>query len=276
MENYLDETVPELTSYLSRGLNVLDVGCGPGSLTVDVAKAVLPGEVVGVDQMQTKIDAARQLAEEWNVINARFRVGDIYNLDCSSDTFDVVFSHNVLHQLIDPVKALSEQRRVAKPGGWVIAAGVRDLGLSPRYPECPMIEKALSGLTQFFQLYQRRYEAGEHGPTSTLLETDYFDAHAGRRCPEWFSEAGLTHMDIQVRVFRMEHPGAENMKIQNIDWLPAMDDAESPFQKAYARVFEEGLLDEDTLARARQELMAWYKHPHAFHFHTYVFAAGKA
>ena len=72
----LDATCPpQLGSYLRPGLKVLDVGCGPGPVTLDVALVVRPGSVIGVDSAERLIEAAKALAEELQVDNATFQVG---------------------------------------------------------------------------------------------------------------------------------------------------------------------------------------------------------
>ncbi len=104
-------------------MQLLDVGCGPGAITVGLAGVVAPGEVVGVDFQATQVDQARALAAERGVVNARFEIGDAYQLPFPDGSFDALFAHAVLMHLRDPVRALAEMRRVLRPGG---IAGVRD------------------------------------------------------------------------------------------------------------------------------------------------------
>lgn len=108
-----------LVPYLRPGLRVLDVGCGPGNLTADLAAHVPDGSVHGVDASETIVGDARR--DHGDV--ASFSVGDVHALDFADDTFDVVHAHQVLQHLDRPVDALTEMRRVARPGGVV---GVRD------------------------------------------------------------------------------------------------------------------------------------------------------
>src|SRR6266540_1778182 len=60
--------------HLRPGMRVLDVGCGPGSITLGLAEAVAPGEAVGVDVQSPQVERARDLATERGVANARFEV----------------------------------------------------------------------------------------------------------------------------------------------------------------------------------------------------------
>jgi SAM-dependent methyltransferase len=103
--------------YLHPGMSVLDCGCGPGSLTIELAERVAPGEVVGIDLSGQALDQARALAEARRVGNVRFEVGNVYELPYPAVSFDAVFSHALVSHLSEPARALVEMRRVLKPGG---------------------------------------------------------------------------------------------------------------------------------------------------------------
>jgi SAM-dependent methyltransferase len=108
--------------YLRPGMRVLDVGCGPGTITLGLAEAVAPGEVVGVDVREDRLALARAAATERQVPNARFERGDVYALPFPDAAFDAALVHAVLEHLPDPGRALAAVRRVLRPGGVV---GVR-------------------------------------------------------------------------------------------------------------------------------------------------------
>ncbi len=98
-------TAPNSAAYLLRhlgpGLNLLDVGCGPGTITVDLAAHVAPGRVVGLDAGRPIIEQARGLSD-----SVEWRVGDAYTLETNLHDFGVVHAHQVLQHLADPVTAL--------------------------------------------------------------------------------------------------------------------------------------------------------------------------
>ena len=115
----VDNSAAYLIDRLVPGAEVLDVGCGPGTITIDIATRVAPGRVLGVDSAADVVDAAR--AEAGGVDNLELRVDDIYALQLDDDSFDVVHAHQVLQHLTDPVAALREMHRVCRPGGVVAA-----------------------------------------------------------------------------------------------------------------------------------------------------------
>ena len=106
-----------LLPYLRPGLRVLDFGCGPGSMSVGLAKAVEPGELHGVDMEESQIELARAVAEEAGQTNATFHVADITDLPFEDGFFDVAHCHEVLGYIPDTQAALAEVKRALKPGG---------------------------------------------------------------------------------------------------------------------------------------------------------------
>lgn len=100
---------------------VLDLGCGPGTITLGLARRAR--RVVGLDAAAKMVEQARELAAGSEVDNVSFEVGSAYQLPFGDCTFDVVYAHQVMQHLADPVRALREARRVLRPGGLV---AVRD------------------------------------------------------------------------------------------------------------------------------------------------------
>lgn len=106
-----------LLAHLETGQEMLDVGCGPGTITVDLAAHTAPGTVVGIDTEAAVIARADELAHRRDAVNVRFCCGDVYALAFEDCSFDVVHAHQVLQHLADPVAALVEMRRVLRNGG---------------------------------------------------------------------------------------------------------------------------------------------------------------
>ena len=104
-------------AYIGGRDRVLDVGCGPGSITVGLSQAA--GHVIGVDVDEAEFTDARTYASELGIDNVEFREGSIYQLDFPDGSFDVCTLFAMLETLDDPLAGLAEVRRVLKPGGLI-------------------------------------------------------------------------------------------------------------------------------------------------------------
>jgi len=143
-------------SQLREGMRLLDMGCGSGSITVGLAAAVAPGEVVGIDVEPAVIERARGRAEDGAVPNLSFEVGSAYALPFPDGTFDAVFAHTLLQHVRDAPTVLRQARRVLKPGG-VIGLREGDWGTWVIAPPSDAIEQAIA-------LYLRLWEHNGGNP----------------------------------------------------------------------------------------------------------------
>ena len=96
------------------GLKVLEIGCGLGTDGVQFARA--GADYTGVDLTEAAVDLARRNFE-WRNLAGEFRTADAENLDFPENSFDLVYSHGVLHHTPDTERAIREVHRVLKPGG---------------------------------------------------------------------------------------------------------------------------------------------------------------
>lgn len=112
--------------HLKPGFHLLDAGCGPGTITLGLARRVGAGEVTGIDIEDSQFVIAQDQARQAG-LNVTFRKADIYRLPFENASFDAAFSHAVLQHLSDPLAALAELRRVLKPGA-VIGIRAGDMG----------------------------------------------------------------------------------------------------------------------------------------------------
>jgi SAM-dependent methyltransferase len=163
-----------LLPHLAENARVLDVGCGPGTITAGLADRVPRGHVTGIDPSAEVV--AQATAAAGPRANLTFTAGDVYALDYPDASFDVVFAHQVLQHLGDQARALREMRRVTRPGG-VVAVRDGDYGGFTWYPELPVLD-------EWMALYQRvaRGNGGE--------------PDAGRRLLAWARAAGFADADI--------------------------------------------------------------------------------
>jgi ubiquinone/menaquinone biosynthesis C-methylase UbiE len=180
----VDNSAAYLAPYLAPGTNVLDVGCGPGTITVDIARLVAPGRVRGIDAAADVVADARASAGE--TANVEFAVDDVYALAAADASFDIVHAHQVLQHLPDPVGALREMRRVCKPGG-VVAARDGDYGAFRWYPDEPMLDRWLD-------LYE------------TIARRNRGEPDAGRFLLAWAHAAGFTEVEAGASVWCFATP----------------------------------------------------------------------
>jgi SAM-dependent methyltransferase len=176
-----------LLPLLRPGVDLLDVGCGPGSITVDLAEIVAPGRVRGIDVTDEPLAQARQSAAERGV-TVEFAVDDTYQLSDPDDSYDVTHAHQVLQHLSDPVAALREMRRVTRPGG-VVAIRDADYAAFTWWPADERLDTWL-----------RLYRAVAHGNDA--------EPDAGRRLLAWAHEAGFTELTPSASVWCHATPEA--------------------------------------------------------------------
>ncbi|SDB95026.1 methyltransferase domain-containing protein [Microbacterium enclense] len=168
-----------LVSSLSAGARILDVGAGPGSITVDLADRVFPGEVVGVDAAPDVVEVARAVVGDRT--NVTFRVDDAYALDAPDASFDIVHAHQTLQHLARPVDALREFGRVAGPEGLVAVRDV-DYGGVIWHPRIPALDEWIV-----------LYDAVHRGISG--------EPNAGRLLKAWTREAGFSRIEASASVW---------------------------------------------------------------------------
>ena len=153
-------------------MRVLDVGCGPGTITLDLAEAVAPtGAVIGIENVEGPLEQARPTPPHEVTTRTRFELADVMELPYADASFDVVHAHQVLQHLADPVGALREMARVTRPGGLV---AVRDVDYASM-----VWHPASEGMTRWLGVYRR------------LARLNHAEPDAGRHLVAWAHAAGL-------------------------------------------------------------------------------------
>ena len=183
----VENSAAYLIPSLRPGIDVLDVGCGPGTITVDLATRVAPGRVTGIDRSDEVVARAAAYAKEQGVA-VTFEAGYVYALAYDDASFDVVHAHQVLQHLTDPVRALTEMRRVTRPGGVV---AVRDCDYSC-FSWAPL-EPRLSRWLELYRAVARRNDA---------------EPDAGRFLKGWALAAGFSDLRVSSSTWTYADAGA--------------------------------------------------------------------
>jgi ubiquinone/menaquinone biosynthesis C-methylase UbiE len=173
-----------LLPHLATGMSLLDVGCGPGTITLDLGRRVAPGRVVGVDVSPEVIAEARHDGAEQGMDGVEFLAGDFRELD--RGPFDVVHAHQVLQHLSDPMDALRAMRRLARPGG-IVAARDSD------YPGM-LWAPSSDGLDRWREVYV------------AVTRRNRAHADAGRHLLRWAHEAGMADVAYSTSTWSYAMP----------------------------------------------------------------------
>ena len=221
-----------LLPHLQPGLTVLDAGCGPGTLTCDLADRVAPGQVVGFDLADDVVAAATEEAARRGTANVTFRTDDVYGLDAADGSFDVVHAHQVLQHLTDPVAALREMRRVLAPGG-VVAVRDSDYATFTWAP-------ADGRMDRWLELYHQ------------VAQRNDAEADAGRHLKRWAREAGFT--DVEVSSSTWTFSSAEDRAWWGGLWA---DRVSLPDSALCRQAQDYGLATSDELAELAEGWRSW-------------------
>lgn len=224
-----------LLPQLRPGLSLLDIGCGPGTITVDLATRVAPGgSVTAVELTDDALDLAREEARRRDVSNVSFVTSDVHALDFPDDTFDVVHAHQVLQHVADPVQALREMRRVCVPGG-VVAVRDADYAGFVWFPRIPLLDRWL-------ELYETAARANGGEPD------------AGRRLLSWAQQAGFGDITPTAGMWCFATP-------ETREWWGGMW-ADRILQSDLARqLVNTGMADTDELEAISAAWRAWAETP---------------
>jgi SAM-dependent methyltransferase len=222
--------LPELRA----GRDVLDIGSGPGTITVELAEMVAPGRVTALETSGDLVELARAEADRRGCTNVNFVVGDVHALDLPTNSYDIVHAHQVLQHVADPAGALREMMRVCRPGG-VVAARDGDYSGFTWYP-------ALPALDRWRELYLAAARANGGEPD------------AGRRLMAWAHRAGADAVSASSSTWCYADPESR------AEWGGMW--AERITTSAIARqLVESGLATEAELQEVAAGWRAWAAHP---------------
>jgi ubiquinone/menaquinone biosynthesis C-methylase UbiE len=233
-----------LLPHLHEGQRLLDVGCGPGTITLDLAEAVgASGAVVGIENVEPPLAEARHNAAARGDGRTRFEVADVMALPYAAASFDVVHAHQVLQHLTDPVDALGEMARVTRPGGLV---AIRDVDYASM-----VWHPASDGMTRWLELYRR------------LARLNHAEPDAGRHLVAWAHAAGLTRLTPSASLWTYASP-------EQAAWWGGVW-ARRTLESTFAtQAVERGLATREELTQISTAWQAWSAHPDAWFAMTHA------
>jgi ubiquinone/menaquinone biosynthesis C-methylase UbiE len=225
-----------LLGALAPGLGLLDVGCGPGTLTADLARHVPGGRVVGIDRSADVIAKAAAHAATAGVA-VEFAAGDVYALAFPDAAFDVVHAHQVLQHLTDPLRALREMRRVLRPGG-LLAVRDSDYSCFSWAPVDPRLERWLA----IYRAVARRNGA---------------EPDAGRFLKGWVLAAGFDSLTVTSSTWTFADRASA-------EWWGGLWAERCELSAFAEQAVAYGLATRPDLADCAAAFREWAAHPDAF------------
>lgn len=240
----LDAVLPQLAALVRDGDRVLDVGCGPGTITIDVAELrPAPSRVVGVDHSEHLLSEARRRAAARGLVNIAFERADASRLPFADGSFDLAYSNALLDWLVDPVAAWREQARVTRRGGLVVTR-MSDLSTQSFDPPCPDVERVIAGLRRLAAErladgFWNPFLAGEATPLMAAAGLEVLEAHP------WSA------------TFRSSRPDEHTNVVGGI----LRSSTAVPYSRPVATLVRRGDLDAATVARAHDQLIGLARDP---------------
>ena len=226
-----------LLPYLQPEMRLLDLGCGPGTITVGLSAAVGTGEVHGIDMEGSQIELAQSAAQAGSLANVTFHVGNALSLPFEDDFFDVVHAHAVIMHIPDTAGVLSEVKRVLKPGGMF---ATRDL-----IGESSFIEPGSEGLREAWTVF------------TNLMRGNGGHPEIGKEMKGILLDAGFT--DVRCSASFDSYGNAEDLAFYYgfiVDWFFA--------EQLIERVSSLGIATREKFDFWRGELDRWRDAPGAF------------
>lgn len=250
-EDYLlrrvDRQAAFLLPYIKSGMNIIDMGCGPGTITIGLAQAASPGLVTGIDHDPVHIEEAMRLASEKNINNVLFLEGNVLSLPFEDKSFDGAFENNVFTHLSEKsVQCADEVFRILKTGGFF---GARDADSDSVV--WGNVSEPIKKLDSLFKLWHK-----SRGSNITI----------GKQLPSVLREAGFTEIIKSVSADTKGTP--EEVHSHAKITLSLLD---GPFGED---VIKNGWADKVTLEEIKETIKEWKGNPDSFFSNVHVEVIG--
>jgi ubiquinone/menaquinone biosynthesis C-methylase UbiE len=246
--------VPSTTELLDRvevahDADCLDVGCGGGDVTLELARRAHAGRVVGVDLDEAKLEIARAEAREAGADNIAYRCQDLRNLDLGS-AYDVVHARFVLSHLADPQAAVDGLVRMIRPGGALIVVDIEKTAT--------LCEPPHPSFKRYIELY------------TLAARARGVDPDIGPQLPAMLAAAGCQHVRVNIvqPVGRQPQGYEGNVKLtapvtlESIaDAILALDIAERSELDSLVDDLYRLAADDETLISTPRMFQAWGQRP---------------
>lgn len=231
-----------LLPHIKKTDHILDVGCGPGTITTGFAKYASEGKIVGIDISAAVLEKAKALAAEANIPNEGpgsvvFEQGNILeSLPYADETFDIIYSSQLFGHIPPPdlpLKALTEMRRVLKPGGILSARSALDAHFYPRNLD----------LDRLWGANQRK-----------VLRQDAPDDEdsSGASLPALYRKAGFNEEKIRIGAGTTVYAGPETRK-----WLAWRASGQLKQGDPYYQSWLDAGISEDEIQETLRAVQKW-------------------
>lgn len=176
---------------LKSNMKALDLGCGAGFTSCEIAKIIYPGTVIGVDFSAAMLEKAMEVKKNKGISNVNFEEGNAYQLNFPDRYFDFIYARFLFQHLTNPIIAINNIYRVLKPGGIFCVFDVDD---------------------DWFTLYPKPDSLIELAQkVASIQQKQGGDAYVGRKLWSYFNKSGFIKIKTQVEVITSDRVGLKTM-----------------------------------------------------------------
>lgn len=231
---------------IRRGMRAIDIGCGTGDVTREIAKKVYPSQMIGFDISLDRVAASRLKDIETGLENLSYQNGTVYEMGFDDDVFDLAWARFLFEYLKEPLKGLLEIKRILKPGGRAVI-GDLDGNCIYHYPISDSLNGKIERMLNF------------------IGERAGFDPYVGRKLYHLFYQAGFQDIKVDIVPYH-QIIGTASDKVFN-DWMMKIEILKRNYYKL-------GGSGDNGMESAFDEFLDLLKRPDAITYSTAFFVQG--